>query len=154
MVFINEYVSESDVAAHDLDSLKAKYKPHAWRLGRPPGFRHQWTIDRARNCFLMEVENLPVVGSHGGSYISNTGIWLMRVQSRDYFFGLVRSADGSSSIADRPFLIIWELMKKPPPHCESEIDTAIRDLLQEALVAYGHAGARRQIEDSRVSFKF
>ena len=154
MAFINEYVSDVDIARNSLDALLAKFNERAWRRGRPPGFRHTWTIDRERNIVLMEIVNLPDVGSHGGPFVSNASVWLLRVSNTDHYIALKTGAGSSAELSDRPFCVVWEMIENAPSICRHDLHSGLSTILKDALTAYGHAGAYRQVDDTRVTFRF
>lgn len=147
MAFVNEYVSGEDVQKYNLDEVWLHRNPVYRREGKlPPGFRHKWTVDRERNFYFM-------VTGGGGYDRGNITECVLYLDGVLLNVELAKPGEGSKSFSEQPYRIVWELNKMLPKLPDSTSQEAVR-VLKDALRAYGYAGARRQIPNTIVEFKF
>lgn len=154
MPFLNELVSEADVQEQRLDELRAHYSSWSWRDGRPPGFVHDWTVDRSRGIYLLFVKWIEEAGPSGRPEPTRSSIWILDVGGSRIRIVLEKTERSSGSFRESPFLVEWKLRETSiPRECQLE-QAALIGVLKEALAVYGYRGALRQIENTVVQFAF
>ena len=146
MVFVREFVSEEDIKKYDLDGIWDIYHPFS-KGKRPPGFSHSWTIDREREIFFIPV----AAGREERSNRMTCVLWwkgtLLAVK-------IDLAAGSSGNLSDVPFKMVWALVDV---HQSDDFVVAREEVIQvlkEALTAYGYRGAKRQVPNTIVEFKF
>ena len=146
MGFVNEYVSDEDIKKYDLNGIWDKYHP-LWKGDYYLGERPSWTIDRDQNVFLMPLKI-------GGRGTGNRVKFLLWCDGAFVVISVDLSRDSSSELDAVPFKRVWELVSINP---SSSIKFSAKEILRifkEALVAYGYWGARKQIPNTVVEFRF
>lgn len=141
MAFVNEYISDEDIKKYGIEELWLRYNPVYKGQKRPSGFRFQWTVDREQNIYFM------MVGG-GGYERVNERICLLSYKGKAYEVWIARPGEGSKNLSDEPFYIVWELSGG------ASYGTEVLDALKEALTVFGYDGARRQVPNTIVKFKF
>lgn len=143
MTFVNEYVSDDDIKKYGLNELWLKYSPEY--KGFPSSFRHEWTIDRDRNAYFK------VMG--GGGREENYKKCVLNINGTHLTVRIRVSVGSSLHFSDQPFKINWELIDIDREKPRADHDETIK-VLKDALLAYGYAGARRQVPNTIVEFQF
>jgi len=146
MAFVNEYVSEEDIKKYSLEEDWIRRNPQYRPEGRPASCRLKWTIDRERNIYFM------VVG--GGGREENFTDCILNWDGKELAVRLVETAGGSKNLNEVPFKIIWDLEFIRPSQLDVVSHQEIVLVLKEVLTVFGYDGARRQIPNSVVEFKF
>ena len=154
MSFVNERVSDEDIKKHGLDELVKKYNQGSWADGRPSVFTHAWTIDRDRGVFAILIRTWDAVGASGRAEPTHKTTWLLDVQGERAEVVVDRAPGSSSSLADKPYRIIWNLVHLDMSSGRSLKEKAVLDLLKEALTAYGLMGVRLQADSTHVTCNF
>jgi hypothetical protein len=150
MAFVNEFVSEEEIAKYGLDDLMKRHDNFSWAFGRPKGFRHEWVIDRERSAFLLTYKRGSKLGPSGNPMpTSERSIWL-RIGARDYYFVIDREPGGSTSQKDVPYRIIWRVSASNIRYGSDNERLEVEGLVREALVAYGFSGAWSQLPSTDV----
>ncbi len=151
MAFVNEFVSEEDIAKHGLDELKKEYDRWGWRHGRPAVFRHSWTVDRERGIFA-----LPVLSwlDPQGEYVTRKQTWVIDSNGRRAIAVVDRTRDSSSELSDSPYRINWTLIHLDLSSADDMSREQALNVLKEALTVYGHFGVYLQPERAIVTFDF
>ncbi len=145
MAFVNEYISEEDIKKYGIEEIWLRYHAAYGGTSKPPGFRFQWTIDRARDIYFMQVGG-------GGRDEIDLAIWILDWQGKKTRVDLAKTSDGSMSFSERPYRIVWELRNSPAMDSMSRGE--LLAVIREALVGYGYGGVREQIPETVVNFKF
>ena len=142
MGFVNEYVSDEDIDNYGLKEIWDTYKP--LRRGRYFGGQQpEWTIDKHRKVFLYLVE-------YGVGETGNEAKFVLSTKSGWNVF-VLRQQGGSKELADRPFLIRWQLVgDRVVDRNRSEV----LDLLKEALRVRGYWGIEQQVPETVVNYDF
>jgi hypothetical protein len=145
MGFVNEFASEEDIEKYDLEGLMDKYRPiykdRQFELSQP-----KFTIDRERNIFFMTYRQ-------GREEFSNRTYALLWISGKCVIVEVDLVYGSSESLSDSPFKMVWELAAfRLQEEINMPRETAI-NILKEALIAYGYAGARKQIPNTIVEFK-
>ena len=154
MAFVNEFVSEEDIAKHGLDELKKKYNEWSWRQGRPSTFTHSWVIDRERDAFVMQLFAWAETGQSGRSQPTTKETYLVHVHGREVL-AVVDQVPGTwTSFSDSPFRITWNLIDIDMSAAPEVDRDQVVQLLKDALTAHGYGGARRQVPNTVVTFNF
>lgn len=152
MAFVNEFVSEEEIAKYDLDALMKKYNPRGWKWGRPPGFKHHWTIDRHKSTFLLMLRRNSVVGPSGNPEPGSERLVWFSIGGRDLYFEVDRPLGGSTRTDEVPFRVLWKIKKVDSQIHQKPEETSVTSLLREALTVYGDCGAWTQIPNTVVTF--
>jgi hypothetical protein len=153
MPFVNEFVSEEDIAKHGLDELKKKYNRWNWRTGRPSTFRHSWTVDRERGIFVLPLfswQNPHV--DHAAPTRKQS--WVIDWNGRRAIAVIDRTRDSSSELTDSPYRINWILIDLDLSSAGDLSRDQALDVLKEALTEYRDSGVYLQPEQSVVTFNF
>lgn len=153
MAFVNEFVSEEDIKKYSLDDLKKEYDPWNWRDGRPPAFRHAWTIDRERDIYFMPVKMIEETGPSGRSEPTTRDICILNLGGRGIRLTINR-VGSSTSFSDSPFHVEWNLLEIDTSSVPDIPKDTIVQVLKEALTAHGYRGVFRQVPNTIVEFKF
>ena len=142
MAFVNERVSEEDIQKYGLDELKREYFPSdcEWINGRPPAFRHAWTIDRERDIYFMPVKMVTEIGGSGRPEGTNRTIVHLNFQGREVSL-LIERAYCSHSFTDNPFRVAWNLLDVSTLMAPEIPRATVISVLKEALTTYGYRGA-------------
>lgn len=154
MAFVNEFVSEEEIAKYGLDALMKKHNQRGWKWGRPPGFKHHWTIDRERSAFLLTLRKGSRVGPSGNPEPTSQRFMLLNFAGTDYLFEMDRGEGTSESVNDIPVRVVWRITAYPESFGVASIEeqSRVESLFKEAVIAYGNFGAWRQIPNTVVSF--
>jgi hypothetical protein len=161
MAFVNEYVAVEDY----------KYIPY------PAGDRPMWTVDRSRNIFFMMLRRQGHPDGYPADSLIRNGA-LLGIDGSQYTFELTRGNGGLNEPGDvrvlldyygstkyvlklkgldkglpqrlvnTQFYIVWSIQNP------ESYDSNIRDILKEALTAYGYQGVYQQIPNTVVKFTF
>ncbi len=145
MSFVNEYVSAEDVKRYQLDGIWGKYHPVYG--GIPSNFRHYWTIDSARNIYF-KVMNI------GREELSGVHTCLLYLDGEPIKVKVELGDESSGNLNDQPFIIVWHLVGVWPSKIDAVSNKEMIEILKEALTVFGYSGARRQVPNTVVKFKF
>ena len=111
MSFVNEHVSQSDLAKYGLDKLWDSQNP------RDAGdYFHggdaELTIDKKTNTFLVPI-------AQGAGEYSSRMIWILSVKDCNVRIATDLESGTSQSWSDRPFRMVWSLasIEMPSDHC-------------------------------------
>ena len=145
MAFVNEITSEEDIQKYGLDELKREYFPSdcEWINGRPPAFRHAWTIDRERDIYFMPVKMVTEIGGSGRPEPTNRTIAHLNFQGRRVPM-IIERTYCSHSFTDNPFRIFWDLVKIDTSKAPEIPEATVISVLKEALTTFGYSGAKRE----------
>lgn len=155
MAFINELVSEADFEKYSLEELLAEFNPYGRKRGRNPGFVPAWTIDRERGMYLIPVKSIQESGPSGLPEPTGRTVYALSCQGRRALFTIERVwAAGSRSSSDSPFRVVWDLKGIDTSGLPDLPQETVIGWLKEALTAFGHAGAHRQVPNTVVTFLF
>jgi hypothetical protein len=154
MAFVNELVSEDDIRKYALDEVKAKFNSWSWREGRPVGFRHNWTIDRERNVYLMQAKTVEKAGSSGLAEPTARSIWILNWEGIPIRIELEKLPASSFEFSDSPFRVVWALIDMDTSPVRNVSRLEILQVLKDALMTYGYRGAQRQLPNTVVEFSF
>lgn len=157
MNFVNEFVSAKDIARYRLDDLYKDFSPWSWRDGRPSTFKHYWTINKARNTFLVLLGYQEETGQTGRLEPTANHVFHLQVGERvSARVVLERSTDSSTSLSERPFRRIWNVLAIETTGIESRTSDQYASTLQtlkEALDVFGLAGAYQQVPQTVVELR-
>jgi hypothetical protein len=156
MAFINERISEQEIAAYRMDELQQQFRPDSrgWRDGRPGGFIHIWTIDRENDVFLVPVHIIHDVGPSGRLEPTSRSVWVLCVHGRRARVVLERTADSSVKFEQTPYRICWRLIELDRLEIADVPLERLVELLKDALTVYGEFGALLQVPSTHVEFDF
>lgn len=154
MAFVNEMVSEEDIKEHGLDSLKRSYYPFEWRNGRPSSFAPAWVVDRDRSMYAMPIYTVQEVGRSGRQEPTTKQVWVIGWRDKLGRCVLDRGSESSTSIHDSPYRIHWRLLELDMGDLAALSRDAVAEAVKEALSAYGHAGAHKQVPNTIVTCDF
>jgi hypothetical protein len=154
MAFVNEIVSEDEVKQLGLDAVVAKFDRKYWRKGRPVGFSHNWTIDRERDIFLMQVKIVETTGATGLATPSRRSVWILVWHGVIIRVELEKLAESSSAFTDSPFRVVWGLFALDSTEIPGIPKQEVLRVLKDALEVYGFWGAHRQLPNTIVEFRF
>jgi hypothetical protein len=136
MAFVNEVVSDEDIAKYNL--------PFS------PGTKCYWTRDLKRDIYLWGV----IIRDNARGYDPEGRFDLFIRNSRlSIALGL---GEGSVSFRDNPYKIVWNSITRVQPSDFAGIDVSeVIATLKEALICYGYDGRRNLFAPSRrVTFNF
>ena len=147
MPFVNEYLSRSDIEKCGL--AKAYFSANPGQTELPEDYRPHWTIDRERQIILRQMR--------GSNPARDGDYWIefsLQMDEKKYFVK-VGIGKGSGNLSASPFVVAWSGIVDfyPPDVGEAERQNVLR-VLGEALTARGYDGARRQIDNTIVTFDF
>jgi hypothetical protein len=154
MAFVNQFTSEEDIEKYGLDSLLKKFRPFAWREGRPSVFRHAWTIDRERNIYFLPVKSVESVGPSGRPEATTERMWVLGWQGKELQVSLDRAAGTWANLVQSPIRIVWKLTRLDMSEMPQLSREEVIAVLKEALTVYGEAGAHHQVPSTAVEFLF
>jgi hypothetical protein len=147
MAFVNEYATDEDIEKYDLNGIWDKYHPARkgkYYVGQRPGF----TIDRERNIFFIRVRQ-------GRFDESNRTTALLWINGRHIIVELdIVGGLNLKGIKSDPYRMKWELTGYHPQLGGSESKGQIMSILNEALIAYGYSGVRKQLPNTIVEFSY
>ena len=130
MAFVNEYVSDEDVKKYDLEGLYKK-----WWKRTPPYFGYNWTVDRERDCYYMQLRTTNTrdgeVNVVEGVLYYREILWTVAVK---------KSPESSSFTAERPYRIVWEFRFIRHPEGGIVPEDEIIPVLKEALTVFQVSG--------------
>lgn len=144
MGFVNEYVSEDDIEKYNLEELIRHYLPFFSRAEAPQPWRPLWTIDRERGIVFMSMKS-------GREDLSNRITWMLIWNGSEYKIEVDKFGDPNQTFESSPFIIEWSLVRTDP---EPTNRNELIEVLKEALTAHGYGGARRQVPNTVVNFRF
>lgn len=151
-MFTNEMITEDDINKYDLDNMLKTLNPWVWRNGRPSIFKHNWTVDRERNAFLIYVGLVEEVGRSGRNEPTNKHIFILNYYGSQYKVLLEKLLNSSSSFNDSPFNIYWRILEITPISLFFDKENEIINAVKDAVAVYGHRGALLQIPNTVVEF--
>ncbi len=151
MAFVNEFVSEEDIAKHGLDDLKRQHNRWSWRAGRPSTFRHSWTVDRERGIFVLPLFSWR---DPQGDYLTRKQTWVIDSNGRRAIAVIDRTPDSSSELSDSPYRINWILVHLDLTSAGDMSREQAVTALKEALTEYRDSGVYLQPQQSVVTFNF
>lgn len=146
MAFMNEYISDEDIKNYEIEKVWLRHNAQYIGKSRPTAFRFQWTIDRDRNIYFM------VVAGGGRADHEDGTTCVLNWQGKQTTVRIDKADGSSANLNDNPFKIIWELLNTPS--LDSVSNREILGVLKEGLTTYGYEGARRQVPNTIVEFKF
>lgn len=128
MAFVNEVVSDEDIAKYNLP-----FKPGAGRY---------WTRDKERDCYLW--------GGISGSYVRESppkGEFQLYVRGLELEVWLEPSANELPSFIT-PDLVSWKRITLMRPYDMGGLDRdEVKSLLREALLVFGVNGSPKSLPD-------
>ena len=136
MAFVNEVVSDEDIAKYNLP-----FNPGAGRY---------WTRDKERDCYLWG----GIVENFARDYVPEGRFWFyMQGICFDVSLNLKILSIGSRGM---PSQIVWEEVSHIHPWNLLEVDeTQFMSFLKDALLVFGRDGERRQsVPELLVTFQF
>ncbi|MEI8326925.1 MAG: hypothetical protein WCH44_16480 [Betaproteobacteria bacterium] len=141
MAFVNEFITPEDFKKYDIEGVFKKIEGPVFIYAPPYG----WTIDRARNIFLLYI----TVGHEERSNRLTFALWW----DGAVIVTEVEMLDGSHS--DRySGHAIWGLAKlNVPKNFLIEREEVVRTL-KDAMTCYGYIGPFRQLKSYTVEFNF
>lgn len=148
MGFVNEYVSEEDIKKYKLDEAFLKRNPAYKYGGIPSSFRHHWTVDHARNIYLMRVI------TPGRDFEPPWQGFLLDWDGKEFLCKLEYGPGRSSKYSETPFVIVWSLLGIDPDHLHHMQREQVVEVLKEALTVFGSAGITHQVPNTIVKFTF
>ena len=147
MPFMNEYISRSDIEKYCL--AKAYFAANPGQTELPEDYRPHWTIDRERQIILRQMR--------GSNPARDGDYWIefnLQVEGKRYFVK-VGIGKGSGNLSASPFVVAWsDIIDFYPPDIDASERQDVLHVLKEALTARGYDGARRQIDNTIVTFNF
>lgn len=147
MAFVNEYVSAEDIEAYGLAKSYLAMYPGEKTL--PDNYAPQWTIDRERNIILRQIR--------GSNPARDGDYWIefsLQVDGKRYLIK-VGIGKGSGTLSASPYIVAWSgIVDFQPSDASDEERRAALSVLKEALTARGYDGARKQIDNTIVTFGF
>jgi hypothetical protein len=147
MAFVNEYVSPEDIKKYKLDEQFLWC--HREYTSLPSDFQPSWTIDRARNIYLMAT-GMANPAREAESWFA----FLLNWDSKEFLIKLEKGP-GSEKLNESPFLICWnKVVSIYPSGLATEEMEKILGMLREALAVRGYDGARKQVPNTVVQFDF
>lgn len=144
--FVNDYATDEEIERYGLKEIWDRYKPRSkgeYWLGRKPDF----TVNREDNAFLMLI-------SYGMAEQSNWRNFLLWYDGVEIPVTLETVGGTSPSLHDRPFVLVWSLVKLEIPQGRYLDESAILPVLKSALAAFGYRGVFEQIPETTVKFTF
>ena len=154
MAFKNEYVSEDDIRDFGLDNLVAAENKLAWRDGRPKVFRHQWTVDRERNVFLIQLTRVIDYNTPSGAPVpTKEEVCLLSIEGECVRFHLTLQDESSRLRSERPYRVVWKITDVIWPESSRADRSEVMNLMREAISVRGKFGASSQVPDTVTSFK-
>jgi len=136
MAFVNEVVSDEDIAKYNLP-----FKP---------GDGRYWTRDRERDCYLWG----GIIENFARDYVPEGRFWLyLQGTCLDVSLNVKILTRGSR---EKPSQIIWEEVAHIQPSNLAGVDEKdFLSVLKEALLVFGRDGERNQLmPESIVTFQF
>lgn len=147
MPFVNEYVSRSDIEKYGL--AKAYFAANPVQTELPEDYRPHWTIDRERQIILRQMR--------GSNPARDGDYWIefnLQMDGKRYFVK-VGIGKGSGNLNASPYAVVWSgIVDFYPPDVDEAERENVLHVLKEALTARGYDGARRQIDNTIVTFGF
>ena len=146
MSFVNEYASDEDIEKYKLNDVWDRYFVHEkgnYFRGNRPAF----TIDREQEVFLIILLGARVRGGYQQKF-------LLSINSFDVIVYLNKVDGGSLDLSERPYVIVWSLVKIEKPEGLDVSESVIIDTLKKAITVYGYRGVKKQIPDTLVKFNF
>lgn len=147
MPFVNEYISRSEIEKYGLSEAYFAANPGQTEL--PEDYKPHWTLDRERQIILRQMR--------GSNPARDGDYWIefsLQMDGKKYFIK-VGIGKGSGNLSASPFVVAWSGIVDfyPSDVGEAERQNVLR-VLREALTARGYDGARRQIDNTLVTFDF
>ncbi|WP_291938112.1 hypothetical protein [Campylobacter sp.] len=140
MAFENAIITKEDDEKYGLSKIYYKYNPYyKIFVGRL-----DWTIDRARNCWLWKVYNFP---DH--EYDHNTlekAIWIL--YSNGDFIEVVLDYEIDKTVEPKRLHRIWQLLDLNPMHTKTLSTDEVISILNESLETYGEYGYTETMQSS------
>lgn len=147
MPFMNEYISRPDIEKYGL--AKAYFAANPGQTELPEDYRPHWTIDRDRQIILRQMR--------GSNPARDGDYWIefnLQMEWKRYFVK-VGIGKGSGNLSVSPFVVAWsDIIDFYPPDIDAAERQDVLHVLKEALTARGYDGARRQIDNTIVTFNF
>jgi len=139
MEFINEYASKEDIKKYDVEKFIEKFK---WHNGHPRIDNFSWTIDKERELWFAKFgeETDPKI-DHAST---RENIFILHYKDTDIEVRLWQEEDGQCNIYKSPFILIWKYLSATPNSFAKVKEEEIKEVLKEALLAYGNRGVRAQ----------
>lgn len=145
MAFVNEYATDEDIEKYDLNGIWDQYHS-AWKGEYYLGHKPKFTIDRERNMFFMIIR-------HGRFDDSNRATALLWINGRHVIVELdAVDCLNPKGIKSDPYRMRWELVGYHPQLGGQESKDQVMSILNEALIAYGYSGVRKQLPNTIVEF--
>jgi len=144
MPFVNEFVSEADIKKYHLDALWLRWHPFDKTV--PSYYRHIWAVDRERDAYFIQLDS-------GGNEVHKKGCVLFW-RGIEWQVGIAVAQGSSPSLKERPFRVVWDLLRIQHPNGHATPTAEIIPILKEALTAYGYCGALQQVPHTVVEFNF
>jgi hypothetical protein len=151
MTFVNEYVSDEDIKKYKLDDLVNCYRNDPYKKLPSSVYKHSWTIDKDSNIFLLMIGAIEDTGPSGRPESTGVVRFLLSVNGEVTEFHLRHAPNSSKNNKERPYKIIWDLVKMAS---KKSIDEKFLSELKNALSTYGYRGVGYSIDDIQVEFKF
>ncbi|WP_037585254.1 hypothetical protein [Stenoxybacter acetivorans] len=159
MAFVNEIISEEDIQKYGLDELMGDFYPFDldWGKGgkgRPPFFKHVWTIDRERDIYFMMVKTIKEIGLSDNPEPTNKRIAVLNFQGWRVPL-IVERTHCPHSFSDNPFLLAWDLLEIDTSNVPEMSKESVITVLKDALTIYGYNSAKsKQSPHTVVEFSF
>lgn len=145
MGFVNEYATDKDIEEFKLHEIWDHY--HPYRKGEYyGGDKPSFTIDRQRNIFFMVIAR--------GIREEGNQVTFLLWWNGDHVTGRLKQDGGSSELDARPFYRVWHLLNLDRPQETIVLESEVKKTLKDALRSYGYWGAKQQIPNTVVNFKF
>lgn len=144
--FVNDYGTEEDIEKYKLREIWDRYYPRhrgKYFYGRKP----ELTIDRSRDIFLILKETAVVERF-------TRFFFILGLRGEVVLADLELVTGSSGNLKDRPFLRVWDLKRLDNNGAKSVSKEEVIAELKRAMKAFGYRGARQQIPQTKVLFKF
>ena len=159
MPFVNEYASQEDIKKYGLEELWERYE-NGFKVF--PSTRTSLTIDRERDVFLMYVNNMRAKGEDRMQ--GPESVWVLYYQGEDIEVRLNHSPESiapsgplmevlnekrraleEGKVYDHVIIKqVWDLLSIKPTHTQDTTKEELKQIIKEALIVYGRAGARNK----------
>ncbi len=154
MGFINEYISKENIEKYDIFGIRNKFLSERDKITKDDekNYKTQWIIDRERDiwfCYAGRVIDQDLDFGQGTGEV----IWYLNYKGKNLEVRLQRGRN-SGSIKEKPYIKHWIFLSITPESLNDVSNKELRNIIKEALDAYGTNGIASQVEKQNIKFRF